>query len=262
MSVDRRRVQSHQHRIPVDRIAYSPATAVHRLPHQQQLLAEQHALLFVPSEGLPEHEQSATRSRGIPDDVRTVPRHHRVDGFDFQSQQHGFPANRFAHGAAARMHAIVTSTTITRRFRRTAIGCHHDRLQQHDQSGTPGAAAVLPHDVPELPQHNGLDWRDVQSHAVHAVPDKSRQRQQRLLNVPYQLEQLLDLPVHRLPWRQQRRTISITTMYRDMSTTASTATNVIRTARAADRARHAQLLKREQMRRRQTSGGRWGASEC
>ena len=63
-----------------------------------------------------------------------------------------------------------------------------DRLQQHDQPGTRGAAAVLPDYLPDLPQHNRMDGCLVQSHAIHAVPDQPRQRQWCVLDLPYEFE--------------------------------------------------------------------------
>ena len=77
--------------------------------------------LLVPPEGLQRHHQSRTCAGWIPDSTcemchdTTV-----VDGRNLQPQHHDFPADRFAHSSAAAVHAIATSTTITRRCRRPA----------------------------------------------------------------------------------------------------------------------------------------------
>ena len=52
----RTHIQSCQHRVPVDGRAHGAPPRLRRLSRQQQLLTEQHILLFVPSEGVRCHE--------------------------------------------------------------------------------------------------------------------------------------------------------------------------------------------------------------
>ena len=148
------------------------------------------------------HESGARRGR-LPAAVRAVPRHHGVDGFHLQPQQHGVSADGIAHGSAAAVHRLPRQ----QQLHDAADDLHRlppDGLQQHHESRPRGAAAVLPDDLPELPQHDELAERDFQSRAIHSVPDQSRRSQRRVLHLPHEFERLLGVPVHGLPWRQQR----------------------------------------------------------
>ena len=85
-----------------------------------------------------------------------------------------FPLTGIAPGAAASVHRLSRQ----QQLHDSADGVRRlpsDGLQQHDKSWPQGATAVLPNDMPKLPQHNGLDWSYVQSHAIHAISDESWQ---------------------------------------------------------------------------------------
>ena len=110
----------------------------------------------------------------IPDDVRTLPRHDGLDGLHLQPQQHGIPADRLAHLYRRGCAPIATSTTTTRRCRqRASAAIRRTTTTRQIRATRRSRSSSRP--LPELPQHDGLDWSDVQSHAVHAIPDESWQ---------------------------------------------------------------------------------------
>ena len=52
--------------VSADRVAHGAAAGLHRLPRQQQLQPEQHALRHLPPERLQQHDQSGARNGGFP----------------------------------------------------------------------------------------------------------------------------------------------------------------------------------------------------
>ena len=146
---------------------------MHRLPRQQQLQLEQHRLRQLSPKGLHQHYKSGACRGRVPAAVRVVPRHNGMDRFHFQPQHHGLPADWIAHGSTATVHRLPRQ----QQLQHTAANLYRlpsDRLQQHNQSRPRGAGAVLPHDLPELSQHDQLAERIFQPRAILSVPDKSR----------------------------------------------------------------------------------------
>ena len=114
------------------------------------------AVLLVPPEGLCGHDESGTtRRRASRTHLRAVPRHDRLDGFHLQPQQHGVPADRLAHGAAA----VCTDCHVNNNYTTlptTCIGCHQT---DYNNTTNPGHAAQ-PQFFPTTCQtcHNTTAW--------------------------------------------------------------------------------------------------------
>ena len=68
-------VQSQRHVVPADRRARHRGLRL--MPRQQQLHHSADRLLSLPHQGFHRHYQSESRHRGIPDQLRAVPHHHR-----------------------------------------------------------------------------------------------------------------------------------------------------------------------------------------
>ncbi len=144
------------HRVPADRLAHGSAAAVHRLPRQQQLQPYGDGLRLMPSAGFPGHDESESRQRELPADLRAVPQHDVLAERDVQPQQHRLPPDRPAHRAPAAMHRLPRQQQLQpdeHRLRDVPSG----GFPRHNQSES--RQRQLPADLPAVSQHHVMAGR-------------------------------------------------------------------------------------------------------
>ncbi len=134
------------------------------MPLKRKVCRPEHALQFVPSDELQQHDEPESHRSRISADVRSLSQHNSVDASQLRSQQNGVSANRRTCQRA------VLELSRGRQIRRHADGllrvpqnrlheCHQSKprcgrvpdyvydVSQHDELGRSG---VQPHLVPDL----------------------------------------------------------------------------------------------------------------
>ena len=118
-------LQPQQHGLPADRLAHRAATAVHRLPRQQQLHHHQHGLRDLPPEGL---QQGTTNPNHVTANFpQTCEQCHDTQPWPnahVQSHHHRLPADRLAHRAAAALHRLPRQQQLQPDHSTACVTCH------------------------------------------------------------------------------------------------------------------------------------------
>jgi hypothetical protein len=101
------KVRSFDNWVCLDGVAYRATSPMSRLPHQQQLQPGDCHMRVLPPEGLQQCALTREPHPGkFPDDLPDVPRHGRVDEWNFQSQRDRIPTDGCAYRTAAAMYRL------------------------------------------------------------------------------------------------------------------------------------------------------------